>query len=184
MPDAESPDRSERPWSRQWWEHHAVVMMVWLNIAAGLGSFLPDTWWGNAINVVSVAIMAAALLMFYSHMRYMCIRCVIESPADAPAAANRKRYWLRLRHTANESWMFIAFIVVAFAFVAINRELPHTPSVVDHITGLVVTLPFAAMWYSNRVHRGLVVWCPWCNGRGKPETVPEPTPDPVVSKTT
>lgn len=142
------------------------------------GGLLPG-W----ISVLSLAVYIAVFLIAMVHnvLARLCLRCMQDVPADAPAQAARKRWLLWADHHYLRIYLLVLALGFASRWIGAWIGLPEGPSPLYLPGDLILLAQVAGIW----THHRLRPWCPFCrrwdDGQGPRELTP--TPDPAGVKT-
>lgn len=163
-------------------EHYALTAMIVTNVVLAISVFLPDTLLYRIVtNTVGLSSVVAILLMLKHHGR-LCLRCMRESPTDASVRAVRRRPWLWLYHCTGSFALNLAVLMTYLVGMSVAATLQW--SFMTNALNVAISVVLAVVFIAMRVHRPLVIWCPWCRGGGEEEQTPTPAPDPALTKFT
>lgn len=158
--------------------HQAGRLTAGVALAIVAWFFLPEslvktvTAW--PLSTLASALPVLAILHFHDTL---CIWCIRDSPLDAAARAEGfRRQLLRFYHAFGRR---PAVISLAVYWAALVSALALQITWLISAANIGVCLLMAVAYHALVTHRQLVVHCPWCRGRGEPELVPEPVPQPT-----
>ena len=116
-----------------------------------------------------VAFVLISWMMMREHDRQLCEQCAGEMPLDPAARAQKLRYRFWMSHTGAEPRFLIPYLVV---LVGSN----FATSTFGRIGWALIQLSMVYLVLSQRTHRTLQPWCPWCSEGGGGQDVDETPP--------
>lgn len=150
--------------------HHASAMLMVLIVAVVIvGLFPPPGLLALTMPLSLFAFVLISWLLMRQHDRRLCEQCAGEMPLDPAARAQKlhNRFWTA--HTGAEPRFLVPYTVVLigsnFATTSIGRA-----------GWAVMQLSMVYLILSQRTHRTLQPWCPWCSDGGGGQKVDEPPP--------
>lgn len=150
----------------------AVAVLIVITVNDALGGPLPN-WVAWAGAGVYAAVIVSAL--FHERGENLCVRCMRDVPADAPARAARRRWLLWAAHHASHIAVLYSGLAIAAWLITDATGWGAWPSPLYVPTDLAVSVLVISTW----THHRLRPWCPYCRpwDDGGPRE-PSPTPDP------
>lgn len=152
---------------------HYQPWIVLVMVVANIADHLAPSPGSDLAAVLTLGLVAAAMVSSWRHSRSLCLLCVSDIPMD-PTTAARETHRGRLR---------------AFHLTA-DRPYLATAAI---LAGIGVSFwwfwAFAMVWtwlaveaYAGHWHRLLEPWCPWCRpgGGGHEDLSPDSGPDPSL----
>lgn len=168
---------SEGQRAATWLDHYALTVLIVIS-TIGLVFGTLFIVWSFMANLSYTVAIGAALILNIRHDRRSCLWCITTSPDNAPALAQRKKRWLWLYHKESSVRRPPLLLLLLIMGIVCLIQLP----LLTATTNAVFCGLSTALFYAHRVHRGLVIWCPWCRDDGPREPSPEPAPDPASTK--
>lgn len=153
---------------------HALIYLLAVAAFARILSWFGLLGWVDLLTATAL-VMCWAVSGFHRRRNQLCIRCMDDVPADAPARAERQRFPLWFVH-------FNSTVqgLTATAMLVLGARLPH--AITGDATLRLLQIPgdlwMFAIIYSEWLHHRLRPWCPYCRpwDEGGDE---EPAPDPT-----
>ena len=150
------------PWTPGW----PGIVLAFTSGGGGVGG-----WWAAA-GWALTAVTVVAILGWLAHCRMLCPACAARLPLDPQAAAERRRWQLRVTHLLPERTKLIWVILVLLGLpLLIPTGWPLNAWYVLQDTAAAVLL------WSLLTHSALQPWCPWCRRGDGGEPPPAPVPE-------
>lgn len=155
---------------------HAVTYIVAIAVAAQVISAF-YTLPGLVPITTNLVVICALAMMFHRRSNRLCVRCMTEVPADAPARAQRRKRVLWLTHflATRTGVAVVLVLVLAGPLLLAAVRTSETENLCRTMAGLTTFI----LIYAQSLHHRLRPWCPYCRDWDD-DGDPEPSPDPTT----
>lgn len=166
---------------------HAILPVAAVAVATDVGRVVSPAivpvWasWVSGWTLVVVWIITTC----HVGLARICVRCMQEVPADAPARAQRQRPVLRLEHLSRGGWFSLGVLAAMFGVGWLRLQLYPDAAARAAGDGMWMYLTsdafIFAIIYADWLHHRLRPWCPFCPRWDDGGGLREPSPDPTTS---
>lgn len=173
--------------------HYNSYIMPYFLVIAAVASILLPVDLAEFVTLPALAgMMTFVMFNLFAHVNKMCELCMVMTPLDGDAEAERHSRSLRYLHWTTKPLRiksfplpinFILLILGGNVLDLILLNLFDPPYIsIRFLDLLTSTLPISYFWISMNRHNRLEPWCPQCKGRGRgrrDQHIKTPDPSPA-----